>query len=491
MKRSVRGALRREAQARPTLVLHHTHNGRTLVCHWQQRADGRLSCLWGIEVQPPPFLPKYAFSAKVRDLHPAGVGIASRRVEIPLVDGNGQISGVLCQSMPPSGVRGAFVSRGPGETRAIEDVAQLVVHDINNFLAVIGSGLRLLEGQSDSADRTVIVVKMQQAISRGALLSRHLLEAARPCPDFMDAGTLDQCRSPPICGTSTPTRKNCISHCSTSAATRSMLRPTAARSPSRHLHSDKIQKLSAMDFGPKSKVQEGVVVCWRASREGALPTSKQIIFRGRYPVGWRTWIERTEDHGKGPCSCIALDGRTFGAAPLISSAPVGRAGATDDPSPSTNAIADSEGALRVPADYRSMYEYLGTWAIAADQGPGSKQLHSVYASPGAVTAFRTNGHFPDGAVLVKEGYETATSPMTTGTVSHAETLAGWFVMVKDSKNSHPQNKLWGSGWAWSWFDAVNPLKTTSTDYTTDCQPCHIPAQSTDWIYTQGYPVLHK
>jgi hypothetical protein len=71
-------------------------------------------------------------------------------VEIPLVDNNGQISGVLCQFMPPSGVRGAFVSRVPGEARAIEDVAQLVVHDINNFLAVIGSGLQLLEGRSDS-----------------------------------------------------------------------------------------------------------------------------------------------------------------------------------------------------------------------------------------------------------------------------------------------------------------------------------------------------
>ena len=44
----------------------------------------------------------------------------------------------------------------------------------------------------------------------------------------------------------------------------------------------------------------------------------------------------------------------------------GRAGATDDPSSSTNAIADAEGALRVPADYRSTYEYLGAWAIAAD-----------------------------------------------------------------------------------------------------------------------------
>ena len=188
---------------------------------------------------------------------------------------------------------------------------------------------------------------------------------------------------------------------------------------------------------------------------------------------------------------LSLVPLTFCAAPLISRAPTGRASAAADSSRATDAIADADGALRVPADYRSMYEYLGTWAVAADKGEGSKQLHSVYASPGAVAAFRANGHFPDGAVLVKEVYQTATNPMTTGTVSHAETLAGWFIMVKDSKNSHPQNKLWGSGWGWSWFDAANPLKTTSSDYTTDCQPCHIPAQSTDWIYTQGYPILHK
>ena len=89
------------------------------------------------------------------------------------------------------------------------------------------------------------------------------------------------------------------------------------------------------------------------------------------------------------------------AAALISLAVIGRAGAAD-PSPET--VADTDGALRVPADYRSMYEYLGTWAVAADKGEGTKQLHSVYASPGAVAAFRANGHFPDGAVLVKEVY---------------------------------------------------------------------------------------
>jgi len=96
-----------------------------------------------------------AFSAKVRAVRLSGVSIASRWVEIPVVGGNGQISGVLYLSMPPSDVRGALVSRGPGEARAIEDVGQLLVHDIKNFLAVIVRALRLLEGQSDSADRKV------------------------------------------------------------------------------------------------------------------------------------------------------------------------------------------------------------------------------------------------------------------------------------------------------------------------------------------------
>ena len=92
---------------------------------------------------------------------------------------------------------------------AIADVAQFVVHDINNLLAVIGSGLRLLECQGDAAYRKAIVGKMQEAISRGALLSRQLLDAARPCPKSIGgvvagsrlaamAGTLDQALRPDI-----------------------------------------------------------------------------------------------------------------------------------------------------------------------------------------------------------------------------------------------------------------------------------------------------
>jgi len=153
------------------------------------------------------------------------------------------------------------------------------------------------------------------------------------------------------------------------------------------------------------------------------------------------------------------------------------------------AVVDAQGNLHVPSTYRADYEFLGTWAVAADKGVGSKELHNVFASPGAIAAYHTSGRFPDGTVLVKEVYETSTAPMTTGTVSHAQTLKGWFVMVKDSNNSHPGNSLWGDGWAWSWFDAGNPTKTTSTDYKKDCLPCHVPARATDWIYTSGYPAL--
>jgi hypothetical protein len=113
----------------------------------------------------------------------------------------------------------------------------------------------------------------------------------------------------------------------------------------------------------------------------------------------------------------------------------------------------------------------------------------VYASPGTIAAYLKDKRFSDGSVLVKEVFQTETGKMMTGTVSRAQTLKGWFVMVKDNKNTHPGNALWGDGWAWSWFDADKPSKTTSTNYKVDCLPCHVPAQATDWIYVQGYPPL--
>jgi hypothetical protein len=153
--------------------------------------------------------------------------------------------------------------------------------------------------------------------------------------------------------------------------------------------------------------------------------------------------------------------------------------------------ADSAGNIHVPTNYRMTYDYLGTWSVAA-KSPGPAQLHFVFVSPGGVAGYRRYGKFPDGTVLVKEVYEAETAAMTTGpAVSHASKLKGWFVLIKDSRGRHPKNPLWGNGWGWSWFDADNTTKTTSTNFHTDCLGCHTPAQGTDWIYVQGYPSLHK
>ncbi|WP_027555553.1 nitrogen regulation protein NR(II) [Bradyrhizobium sp. Cp5.3] len=150
-----------------------------------------------------------AFSARVSGVRDGGSGlIASRYVEIPLVGSDGEVSGILCRVSPRSHTRGAVAAGGRARVRAIADVVQFV-HDINNLLAVIGSGLRLLECQSDAAYRKAMVGKMQEAITRGALLSRQLLDAARPRPKPIDgfiagsrlaaiAGTLDRALRPDI-----------------------------------------------------------------------------------------------------------------------------------------------------------------------------------------------------------------------------------------------------------------------------------------------------
>jgi hypothetical protein len=67
---------------------------------------------------------------------------------------------------------------------------------------------------------------------------------------------------------------------------------------------------------------------------------------------------------------------------------------------------------------------LGSWEVARDDGPGSKQLHGVHASTGTIAAYRKNGHFSDGTVLVKEVFNTTTKEMTTGIISSIGTLVG-------------------------------------------------------------------
>jgi hypothetical protein len=71
---------------------------------------------------------------------------------------------------------------------------------------------------------------------------------------------------------------------------------------------------------------------------------------------------------------------------------MGTTAATDGPK--TAAVVDANGDMRVPDGYRTTYEFLGSWAVAADEGAGSHELHVVYASPGTIAAIAGTGVSP-------------------------------------------------------------------------------------------------
>lgn len=149
-------------------------------------------------------------------------------------------------------------------------------------------------------------------------------------------------------------------------------------------------------------------------------------------------------------------------------------------------LVDKTGNLHKPADYRDLYQLLGTFTVLDPKGD---QMHVTYATPGTAEYYRKTGKFPDGAVLIKEIFGTDHAQLTTGDSHWASGTKVWFVKIKDDKHRFPQNPLWGDGWGWFLFQADAPEKQVATNYKKDCLSCHVPAQSTDWTYVQGFPVL--
>src|SRR5437762_12613405 len=62
------------------------------------------------------------------------------------------------------------------------------------------------------------------------------------------------------------------------------------------------------------------------------------------------------------------------------------------PADPTANVVDPAGHLRVQADYRTIYQALGSWAIAVYSGQGSKVMHTVYAYSGVLVAYRMYGN---------------------------------------------------------------------------------------------------
>ena len=150
-----------------------------------------------------------------------------------------------------------------------------------------------------------------------------------------------------------------------------------------------------------------------------------------------------------------------------------------------------DGGILLPAEYREKFLHLGTWAVATKPDKPVHELHNVYSRPEDIQAYRKDGKFPDGAVLVKEITNVGSDKMTTGQSTWSKDDKIWFVMIKDSKGRFPKNDLWAEGWGWALFEAKDPKRNVATSFETDCKICHIPAKKDDWVYIRGYPVLKK
>ena len=169
--------------------------------------------------------------------------------------------------------------------------------------------------------------------------------------------------------------------------------------------------------------------------------------------------------------------------PLVGRSWVDRMRLPLEPEGRVAAIAERLAALLGDEALRGIGPHLRAVAVEHfDWGVKARQM---------VDAYRETGAFPDGAVIVKELFGTATEDMTTGRVSHAHEVEGWFVMIKDAKGRFPDHGLWGNGWGWALFNADDPSTPVTEDYEAECIACHVPAEGTDWIYVEGYPGLQE
>ena len=149
---------------------------------------------------------------------------------------------------------------------------------------------------------------------------------------------------------------------------------------------------------------------------------------------------------------------------------------------------EADGTINFPGRVRNHWIHLGSWG-SADISKEEQAHHDVYTQPETLAAFQKTGNFPDGGVLIKELRKVEHGNMTTGHVTWAGDEILWFVLIKDATGRFSEHPNWGEGWGWALFNAGATEKNASTNYQADCLGCHIPAQSTDWIYVQGYPAL--
>lgn len=100
--------------------------------------------------------------------------VVIRCVEIPVLGKDGEVTGVLCSRVPIA-VAPCLKPLRKKRRTIVDAATRSVVHDLINVLASIDCGLRLLDRQTETTKRRVIVERMRHAIMRGVRQSRELL----------------------------------------------------------------------------------------------------------------------------------------------------------------------------------------------------------------------------------------------------------------------------------------------------------------------------
>src|SRR6516162_4949025 len=104
--------------------------------------------------------------------------------------------------------------------------------------------------------------------------------------------------------------------------------------------------------------------------------------------------------------------------------------ADDPPAPKADDFSPyvtKDGGISLPLDYREKFLHLGTWAVATKPDKPVDEMHNVYARREDIQAYRRDGKFPDGAILVKDITTVGSEKLTTGQSTWTKDIKIWFV----------------------------------------------------------------
>jgi len=145
---------------------------------------------------------------------------------------------------------------------------------------------------------------------------------------------------------------------------------------------------------------------------------------------------------------------------------------------------DSEGALRLPGDYRRWVFAGSSLGLSYTQGqPGMEMFHETLIEPTAYDHFVETGTFREGTMLVLLLHGIGEGAMPARRGRFAAEIHGVEMAVKDTAH-RPE------GWAYYNFGGMNGIRPTAQAMPKEsCYNCHVEHAASDNVFLQFYSML--